>query len=110
LRALLPPDGTGKDTFIAGVLEAIDNPKLIAALATHARPITCATRSPKAGQPVIPPKRNRTFKRPYDSDSTRSATSSRFFNKLKQFRLVATRYDKLFANFGLRQTSRYRGV
>jgi hypothetical protein len=38
-RAYLPPDGIGKDTFIARVLEAIDNPKIIAALAAHGRPV-----------------------------------------------------------------------
>jgi transposase len=37
---------------------------------------------------------------PTTPTSTRSATSAtRFFNKLKQFRRVATRYDKLLANF-----------
>jgi hypothetical protein len=34
-RANLPPDGIGKDAFIARVLEATDNPKIIAALAAH---------------------------------------------------------------------------
>jgi hypothetical protein len=34
-RAYLPPDGIGKDAFIARGLEATDNPKIIAALAAH---------------------------------------------------------------------------
>jgi hypothetical protein len=34
-RAYLPPDGIGKDAFIARVLGATDNPKIIAALAAH---------------------------------------------------------------------------
>jgi hypothetical protein len=34
-RAYLPPDGIGKDAFIARVLEATDNPRIIAALAAH---------------------------------------------------------------------------
>jgi putative transposase len=51
-------------------------------------------------QPVIPPKRNRTFKRPYDAELYKERNIiERFFNKLKQFRRVATRYDKLLANF-----------
>jgi hypothetical protein len=33
----LPPDGSGKDEFITKVLEAVDNPKIIAALAAHGR-------------------------------------------------------------------------
>src|SRR6202167_4967840 len=49
---------------------------------------------------VIPPKRNRTVKRPYDPDLYKERNIiERFFNKLKQFRRVATRYDKLLANF-----------
>jgi putative transposase len=52
------------------------------------------------GRPVIPPKRNRTFKRPYDAELYEEPNvMERFFNKLKQFRRVATRYDKLLANF-----------
>jgi putative transposase len=49
---------------------------------------------------VIPPKRNRKDPRPYDADLYKERnTIERFFNKLKQFRRVATRYDKLLANF-----------
>ena len=39
------------------------------------------------GEVVIPPKRNRTFKRPYDADLYKERNIiERFFNKLKQFR------------------------
>jgi hypothetical protein len=38
-RAYLPPDGIGKDAFIARVLEATDNPRIIAALAVHGHPV-----------------------------------------------------------------------
>jgi putative transposase len=49
---------------------------------------------------VIPPKRNRKVQRPYDPDLYKERNRiERFFNKLKQFRRVATRYDKLLANF-----------
>ena len=49
---------------------------------------------------VIPPKRNRKVQRPYDADLYKERNKiERFFNKLKQFRRVATRYDKLLANF-----------
>lgn len=34
-RAYLPPDGIGKDAFIARVLGATDTPKIIAALGAH---------------------------------------------------------------------------
>ena len=49
---------------------------------------------------VIPPKRNRKVQRHYDRDLYKERNRiERFFNKLKQFRRVATRYDKLLANF-----------
>lgn len=49
---------------------------------------------------VIPPKRNRTVQRSYDPDLYKERNIiERFFNRLKQFRRVATRYDKLLANF-----------
>ena len=49
---------------------------------------------------VIPPKRNRKIQRSYDPELYKERNLiERFFNKLKQFRRVATRYDKLLANF-----------
>lgn len=49
---------------------------------------------------VIPPKRNRKVQRPYDVELYKERNLiERFFNKLKQFRRVATRYDKLLVNF-----------
>ena len=49
---------------------------------------------------VIPPRRNRTVRRAYDAELYKERNRiERFFNKLKQFRRVATRYDKLLANF-----------
>lgn len=51
-------------------------------------------------QVVIPPKRNRKVQRPYDAELYKERNRiERFFSKLKQFRRVATRYDKLLANF-----------
>lgn len=49
---------------------------------------------------VIPPKRNRKVQRDYDTHLYKERNRiERFFSKLKQFRRVATRYDKLLANF-----------
>lgn len=49
---------------------------------------------------VIPPRRNRKHLRAYDTELYKERNRiERFFNKLKQFRRVATRYDKLLANF-----------
>ena len=50
--------------------------------------------------PVIPPKSNRKTKRDCDFALYRERNLiERFFNKLKHFRAIATRYDKLARNF-----------
>ena len=50
--------------------------------------------------PVIPPKRNRKSPRPYDKDLYKARhLIENFFSKLKQFRAIATRYDKTRVNF-----------
>ena len=50
--------------------------------------------------PVIPPKANRKTKRACDfALYCERNLIERFFNKLKQFRAIATRYDKLARNF-----------
>jgi len=60
----------------------------------------CERIAQTGGEVVIPPKRNRSFQRPYDAELYKERNIiERFFNKLKQFRRVATRYDKLLANF-----------
>jgi len=60
-----------------------------------------ASRIAEAGtKVVIPPKRNRKVQREYDIDLYKERNRiERFFSKLKQSRRVATRYDKLLANF-----------
>ncbi len=50
--------------------------------------------------PNIPPKSNRKWKRCFSERLYRERNLiERFFSKLKHFRRVATRYDKLAANF-----------
>jgi transposase len=50
--------------------------------------------------PVIPPKANRTTKRECDFVLyCERNLVERFFNKIKHFRAIATRYDKLARNF-----------
>ena len=50
--------------------------------------------------PVIPPKSNRTEPVDYDKDLYKLREKvERFFNKLKQFRRIATRYEKLSHTF-----------
>ena len=48
----------------------------------------------------IPPKSNRTIQREYDTILYKERNLvERFFNKLKQFRRLATRYEKTARNF-----------
>jgi transposase len=52
------------------------------------------------GKVVIPPKRNRKVQRDYDKGLYRERNLvERLFNKLKNFRRVATRYEKLDMTF-----------
>lgn len=55
----------------------------------------------KAGKAaVIPPKGNRKEPRPYDKHRYQARhLIENFFAKLKQFRAIATRYDKRAVNF-----------
>lgn len=49
---------------------------------------------------VIPPKKNRIIQREYDKELYKNRNQiERFFNKLKHFRRIATRYDKLVSSF-----------
>ncbi len=51
-------------------------------------------------EPVIPSKANRNKPRPYDRDLYKARSLIEiFFCKLKQFRAIATRYDKTARNF-----------
>jgi transposase len=51
-------------------------------------------------EPVVPPKKNRREKPPYDKELYKQRNQiERFFNKIKHFRRIATRYDKLAATY-----------
>ena len=51
-------------------------------------------------QAVIPPRSNRIAPRQYDRCAYRARNLiERFFNRIKQFRRIATRYDKLAKSF-----------
>ncbi|WP_298016094.1 IS5 family transposase [uncultured Parasphingopyxis sp.] len=54
----------------------------------------------QGGDPVIPPRRNRNYQHRYDHIAYKQRWGiEAFFAKLKQRRRIATRYDKLAANF-----------
>ena len=51
-------------------------------------------------QAVIPPRRNRKYPRPYDTHLYKDRNLiERFFCRIKQFRRIATRYDKLARSY-----------
>jgi transposase len=52
----------------------------------------------KGAEAVIPPKKNRKVQRAYDRYKDRNLVE-RFFSKVKQYRRVATRYEKTARNF-----------
>ena len=54
----------------------------------------------KGAEAVIPPKKNRKIQRGYDADRYQDRNLvERFFSKVKQYRRVATRYEKTGRNF-----------
>jgi transposase len=54
----------------------------------------------QGGEPVIPPRRHRKVERRYDRIAYKQRWGIEgFFAKLKQWRRIATPYDKLAANF-----------
>ena len=54
----------------------------------------------QGGEPVIPPRRHRKYQHQYDRIAYKQRWGIEgFFAKLKQWRRIATRYDKLAANF-----------
>ena len=59
---------------------------------------------------ILPPKKNRKEQRDYDRHTSKERNRvERFFNRIKHYRRIATRYDKLDRNFfGLVQLAAIR--
>ena len=54
----------------------------------------------RGAEVVIPPKKNRIFQREYDKHLYKERNlAERFINRIKQYRRVATRYEKTARNF-----------
>lgn len=54
----------------------------------------------QGGEPVIPPRRHRKYQHAYDRIAYKHRWGIEgFFAKLKQWQRIATRYDKIAANF-----------
>jgi transposase len=81
------------------LIENADPQALIADKAYDADPLINSLTEREIA-PVIPPKSNRKTKRDCDFALYRERNLiERFFNKIKHFRAIATRYDKLARNF-----------
>jgi transposase len=81
------------------LIKNVDPQALIADKAYDADPLIDSL-AQREITPVIPPKSNRKTKRDCDFALYRERNLiERFFNKIKHFRAIATRYDKLARNF-----------
>ena len=96
---MLTPGQAHDLTCAQPLLENVDPGALLADKAYDADPLIDALNQ-RAITPVIPPKANRKVKR--DCDFVLYCDRNlveRFFNKIKHYRGIATRYDKLARNF-----------
>lgn len=83
----------------AALIEGIEAQSVIADKGYDADAFIAAIES-QGAQAVIPPRSNRLTQRAYDRHLYKDRNLvERFFNRLKQFRRIATRYEKLSQNF-----------
>jgi transposase len=88
----------GADALLPGILEKID--ALLADKAYDAQERVLSRLEHAGVQGVIPPKSHRKGQRAYDKDMYKIRhLIANFFTKLKQFRGIATRYDKRATTF-----------
>ena len=89
-------DLAGADALLPGLAA----PTLIADKGYDAEARVLAPLRDAGKMAVIPPRRNRPEQRAYDRDLYAARhLAENFFCKLKQFRAIATRYDKTARNF-----------
>jgi transposase len=97
IRFLLSPGERSDYTKALDLIEGFDLQKLLADKGYDAQYIIDYVGENKA---VIPPRSLRKVQRNYDIDLYKERNLiERMFNKLKHFRRVATRYDKLASSF-----------
>src|SRR5271168_5481123 len=96
---MLTPGQTHDLVCAEPLLESADPDALLGDKAYDADPLI-DTLAQRGITPVIPPKANRKIPRACDfALYCERNLIERFFNKLKHFRAIATRYDKLARNF-----------
>ena len=81
------------------LLRGLPAQQLIADRAYDANGLYALVRE-QGGTPVVPPRRHRKHQHRYDREAYKQRWGiEAFFARLKQWRRIATRYDKLAANF-----------
>ncbi|KQP56362.1 transposase [Methylobacterium sp. Leaf111] len=99
VRLLASPGQRNDITVAADLIAGFEPDATLADKAFDADPL-CVAITQSGAEVVIPPRRNRKVPRAYERDLYKERNRiERFFSKLKQFRRVATRYDKLLTNF-----------
>lgn len=94
--------GPGQQNDMAPACDLIDGLEAEQVLADKAYDADslCNKIEAQGGAVVIPPRRNRKIQRQYDRIAYKNRWGVEgFFAKLKQWRRIATRYDKLAENF-----------
>ena len=100
VRFLLTGGQTHDVTQAQALIDEIEPQAILADKAYDADALLGCIES-KNAKAVIPPKANRKEQREFDRHQYRNRNViERFFASLKQFRRVATRYDKLASRFG----------
>ena len=99
LRVALTPGQWADSSQALGLLKGIDCQAVIADKAYDTN-VILAQLAHQEITIVIPPKSNRVDQRPYDENLYADRNKiERFFNHLKGYRRIATRYDKTAASF-----------
>ena len=99
MRWLLTPGQESDISQAPALLEGFSPERVIADKGYDADSFIDKIRSLGA-EPVIPPRSNRVEQREYDRHWYKNRNLvERFFNRIKQFRRIATRYEKLDRNF-----------
>ena len=99
VRIELTPGQAADAPQAAGLLEGLKPEVVIADKGYDSQEVVDVIEE-KGAEAVIPPRKNRKEKRPVDWHLYKDRNAcERFWSKAKQFRRVATRYDKKAANF-----------
>lgn len=107
-KAERPPESVGQHVYLGGQSASGTPQRLILGPLFRSPPAGgrerwCYRASgilDQGGEPVIPPRRHRKYQHAYDRIAYKHRWGIEgFFAKLKQWRRIATRYDKIAANF-----------